>query len=99
MSAIRLARAYTGRQLILKFEGCYHGHADSFQKSWVRYDDTGVPTSPGVPEVLAEKTLVAVYNDISSVEQQFRHYGQDIAAVIIEPVAANMGLVLPEPQF
>ena len=100
MSAIRLARAYTGRQLILKFEGCYHGHADSFLiKAGSGMMTTGVPTSPGVPEVLAEKTLVAVYNDISSVEQQFRRYGQDIAAVIIEPVAANMGLVLPEPQF
>ena len=60
---------------------------------------TGVPTSPGVPGALAEQTLVAVYNDISSVEQQFRQYGPDIAAVIIEPVAANMGLVLPDPQF
>lgn len=100
MSAVRLARAYTGRQLILKFEGCYHGHADSFLiKAGSGMMTTGVPTSPGVPGVLAEQTLVAVYNDISSVEQQFRQHGQDIAAVILEPVAANMGLVIPDPQF
>jgi glutamate-1-semialdehyde 2,1-aminomutase len=100
MSAIRLARAYTGRQLILKFEGCYHGHADSFLiKAGSGMMTTGVPTSPGVPGVLAEQTLVGVYNDISSVEQQFRQHGPNIAAVIIEPVAANMGLVTPDPQF
>lgn len=100
MSAIRLARAYTGRQLILKFEGCYHGHGDSFLiKAGSGMMTTGVPTSPGVPDVLAAQTLVAGYNDISSVEQHFRQHGPDIAAVIVEPIAANMGLVMPDPQF
>lgn len=100
MSAVRLARAFTGRSRILKFEGCYHGHADSFLiKAGSGLLTAGVPTSPGVPLALGEQTLVAVYNDISSVEQQFRQFGPEIAAVIVEPVAGNMGLVLPDSQF
>ncbi len=100
MSAVRLARAYTGRDKIVKFEGCYHGHADSFLiKAGSGLLTSGVPTSPGVPEVFAQHTMVAQYNNIESVEEIFADAGKDIAAVIIEPVAGNMGLVLPQPGF
>lgn len=100
MSAVRLARACTGRSRIVKFEGCYHGHGDSFLiKAGSGLLTAGVPSSPGVPAELAELTLVAGYNDLASVEKLFSQYGQDIAAVIVEPVAGNMGLVLPEPGF
>ncbi|SHG89419.1 glutamate-1-semialdehyde 2,1-aminomutase [Thermosyntropha lipolytica DSM 11003] len=100
MSAIRLARAYTGRSKIVKFEGCYHGHADSFLiKAGSGLLTSGVPNSAGVLEEQARNTLVARYNDLESVEKIFREEGRDIAAVIVEPVAGNMGLVLPDPDF
>lgn len=100
MSAIRLARAFTKRSRIVKFEGCYHGHADSFLiKAGSGLMTAGVPNSPGVPASLADLTLVASYNDIESVELLFKQYGTEIAAVIVEPVAGNMGLVPPKPDF
>lgn len=100
MSAIRLARAYTGRDKIVKFEGCYHGHADSFLiKAGSGLLTSGVPNSAGVLEEYARNTLIARYNDLESVEQIFRESGRDIAAVIVEPIAGNMGLVLPDPDF
>lgn len=100
MSAVRLARAYTGRSMIVKFEGCYHGHSDSFLiKAGSGLLTAGVPSSPGVPRELAELTLIASYNDFESVQKLFDEHGLQIAAVIVEPVAGNMGLVLPEPDF
>ncbi len=100
MSAIRLARAFTGRNKIVKFEGCYHGHADSFLiKAGSGLLTSGIPTSPGVPEDLARNTLVAQYNHLDSVEELFDQNPFEIAAVIVEPVAGNMGLVLPRPEF
>ncbi|MDX9883881.1 MAG: glutamate-1-semialdehyde 2,1-aminomutase [Prolixibacteraceae bacterium] len=100
MSAIRLARGYTGRELVVKFAGCYHGHADSFLiKAGSGAITLGLPDSPGVPKGVAQSTLVAGYNDLESVEKLFREHGGQIAAVIIEPVAGNMGVVLPSPGF
>mgnify|MGYP000877072600 CR=1 FL=1 len=100
MSAVRLARAYTGRSKIIKFEGCYHGHGDSFLiKAGSGLLTAGVPSSPGVPKELAELTLIATYNDLESVQKLFDEQGAQIAALIVEPVAGNMGLVLPEPGF
>lgn len=100
MSAIRLARAYTGRNKIVKFEGCYHGHADAFLlKAGSGLLTAGVPSSPGVPEAVVQDTLVARYNDLDSVKKIFQEWGREIAAVIVEPVAGNMGLVLAEPEF
>ncbi|MFZ5492719.1 MAG: glutamate-1-semialdehyde 2,1-aminomutase [Pseudomonadota bacterium] len=100
MSAIRLARAATGRSLLLKFAGCYHGHADSLLVNAGSGALTfGVPSSPGVPAELAALTLTAPYNDLDAVETLFRARGGDIAAVIVEPVAGNMGCVLPQPGF
>lgn len=100
MSAVRLARAYTGRDKIVKFEGCYHGHADTFLiKAGSGMLTAGVPTSPGVPKVLVEQTLVCKYNDLESVKKAFMQFGPNIAAVIVEPIAANMGLVTPQPGF
>jgi glutamate-1-semialdehyde 2,1-aminomutase len=100
MSAVRLARAYTGRNKIIKFEGCYHGHADAFLlKAGSGLLTAGVPSSPGVPEAVVQDTLIARYNDLESVENLFKEWGRDIAAVIVEPVAGNMGLVLPEGEF
>lgn len=100
MSAVRLARAYTGRSKIIKFEGCYHGHGDSFLiKAGSGLLTAGVPSSPGVPKELAELTLIATYNDLASVRKLFNEHGEQIAALIVEPVAGNMGLVLPEPDF
>lgn len=100
MSALRAARAATGKSKFIKFEGCYHGHADCFLvRAGSGLATLGSPDSSGVPAKAAEDTLVAVYNDEKSVEQLFEKYGDDIAAVIIEPVAANMGLVLPQPGF
>jgi glutamate-1-semialdehyde 2,1-aminomutase len=100
MSAVRLARAYTGRDKILKFEGCYHGHADAFLIAAGSGALTfGVPTSPGVPAAVATDTLVAPFNDLARVEEIFVRHGEEIAAVIVEPVAGNMGVVLPEPGY
>ncbi|MEA3219185.1 glutamate-1-semialdehyde 2,1-aminomutase [Immundisolibacter sp.] len=100
MSAIRLARAATGRKLLLKFAGCYHGHADSLLVNAGSGALTfGVPSSPGVPAELAALTLSAPYNDLAAVEALFADRGAEIAAVIVEPVAGNMGCVLPQPGF
>jgi glutamate-1-semialdehyde 2,1-aminomutase len=100
MSAIRLARAYTQRTKILKFAGCYHGHADSLLVNAGSGALTlGIPSSPGVPESLAEHTLTAEYNNVDSVTRLFEHYSDDIAAVIVEPIAANMNCILPTSNF
>ncbi len=100
MSAVRLARAYTKRDFIVKFEGCYHGHADYFLvKAGSGATTFGTPSSPGVPREFTEKTLLAKYNDIKSVENLFARHRNEIAAVLIEPVAANMGVVLPKEGF
>lgn len=100
MSAIRLARGYTGRDKIIKFEGCYHGHSDSFLiKAGSGAATFGNPNSPGVTQGTAKDTLLARYNDFEQIEDLFRHNEGEIAAVIIEPVAGNMGCVLPENQF
>jgi len=100
MSAIRLARGYTGRDKILKFEGCYHGHSDSLLvKAGSGALTLGVPTSPGVPAALAELTLTVSFNDIDQVHAAFSEYGNEIACVIVEPVAGNMNCVPPAPGF
>lgn len=100
MSAIRAARGYTGRELIVKFEGCYHGHSDGLLvKAGSGLLTENVPDSAGVPPAFAETTLIAGYNDLESVKSLFQHYGERIAALIVEPVAANMGVVPPEPGF
>lgn len=100
MSALRVARGVTGRSSILKFIGCYHGHADSFLVAAGSGVATlSIPGAPGVPEQLAEKTLLAPYNDLDAVKEIFKRKGEEIAAIIVEPVAANMGLVLPLPGF
>jgi len=100
MSAVRLARAYTGRDKIIKFEGCYHGHADTFLiKAGSGMLTTGIPTSAGVPKTFIDETLVCRYNDLESVKKAFMQAGPDIAAVVVEPVAANMGLINPKPGF
>jgi glutamate-1-semialdehyde 2,1-aminomutase len=100
MSALRLARAATGRDLVIKFEGCYHGHADSFlSEAGSGLATLGIAASPGVPQGLAALTLNAPYNDAGAVEQIFAQHRDKIAAVIVEPVAANMGVVPPSPGF
>ena len=100
MSAVRLARAATGRPRIVKFAGCYHGHADGFLiEAGSGALALGTPSSPGVPGPIAELTLVAEYNDLASVERLFAQAGAEIAAVIVEPVAGNMGCVLPQAGF
>ena len=100
MSALRLARAFTGRNKIIKFSGCYHGHADMLLvQAGSGVATMGLPDSPGVPSEVTSNTLIADYNDIEAVKELFRIYPHDIAAIIVEPVAANMGLVLPEPGF
>src|SRR5580700_1159355 len=100
MSAVRLARAATGRDLILKFEGCYHGHSDSFlSQAGSGLATLGIASSPGVPQALAALTLNAPFNDLDSVERLFGAHAGNIAAVIVEPVAANMGVVPPAPGF
>ena len=100
MSAIRLARAYTGRNKVIKFAGCYHGHADGLLvKAGSGAMTHGIPTSAGVPESYASETLVAEYNELSSVESAFAAYPTDVAAVIVEPVAGNMGVVPPASGF
>ena len=100
MSAIRLARGYTGRDKIVKFEGCYHGHADSLLvKSGSGMLTLGVPTSLGVPEDFAKHTIVLPYNDIDAVQRCFAEFGDQIAGLIVEPVAGNMNLVIPKDGF
>ena len=100
MSALRLARAYTGRNKIIKFSGCYHGHADMLLvEAGSGVATMGLPDSPGVPQEATNNTLIAPYNDTEAVEALFRAYPGDIAAIIVEPAAANMGLVLPLPGF
>lgn len=100
MSAIRLARGYTGRDKIVKFEGCYHGHADSLLvKAGSGMLTLGVPTSLGVPKDLAQHTITLPYNDIEAVKACFAEYGDQIACIIVEPVAGNMNLVLPIQGF
>lgn len=100
MSAIRLARGFTGRETIVKFEGCYHGHSDSLLiKAGSGPLTFGVPTSPGVPLALAEKTVTLDFNNSAQVRDAFRQIGRDIACVIVEPVAGNMNCVLPAPGF
>jgi glutamate-1-semialdehyde 2,1-aminomutase len=100
MSAVRLARAATGRDLILKFEGGYHGHGDSFlTKAGSGLATLGIAASPGVPQGLAQLTLDAPYNDLSAVDRLFQKHGSSIAAVIVEPVAANMGVIPPAEGF
>lgn len=100
MSAIRLARGYTGRDKIVKFEGCYHGHSDSLLvKAGSGALTFGVPTSPGVPKDLAAQTITLAYNDIAQVQQLFNDMGGEIACVIVEPIAGNMNCVLPVPGF
>ncbi len=100
MSAIRLARGYTGRDKIVKFEGCYHGHSDSLLvKAGSGALTLGVPTSPGVPAALAAHTITLDYNDSAQVEQLFTDIGSEIACIIVEPVAGNMNCVPPVPGF
>jgi glutamate-1-semialdehyde 2,1-aminomutase len=100
MSAIRLARGFTGRDKIIKFDGCYHGHADSLLVSAGSGVATlGIPGSPGVPADLARHTVSLPFNDLEAVGLAFRRFGSEVAAVIVEPVAGNMGVVLPEEGF
>ncbi|MGM9951016.1 MAG: glutamate-1-semialdehyde 2,1-aminomutase [Lysinibacillus sp.] len=100
MSALRLARGYTGRDKILKFEGSYHGHGDSLLiKAGSGVATLGLPDSPGVPADIAKNTLTVAYNDLESAKLVFEKYGSDLAAVIVEPVAGNMGVVPPKPEF
>lgn len=100
MSALRLARAATGRPLVIKFAGCYHGHVDSLLVAAGSGAMTfGIPDSPGVPPAVAQTTLVLPYNDLAAVERAFASHGREIAAVIVEPVAGNMGVVPPRPGF
>jgi glutamate-1-semialdehyde 2,1-aminomutase len=100
MSAIRLARGFTGRDKLVKFEGCYHGHADSLLvKAGSGMLTLGVPTSPGVPADLAKHTLTLPYNDHEALARLFGELGEEIACVIVEPVAGNMNLIAPTPEF
>ena len=100
MSALRLARGFTKRDLLIKFEGNYHGHADSFlSQSGSGLATLGIAECPGVPQALAALTLNAPYNDLNTVERLFAQHQNKIAAIIVEPIAANMGVVLPEPGF
>lgn len=95
MSALRLARGFTGRNKIVKFEGCYHGHGDSLLiKAGSGVATLGLPDSPGVPEGTASNTITVPYNDLESIKVAFEEFGDDIAGVIVEPVAGNMGLSL-----
>jgi len=100
MTAIRLARGYTGKNMIIKFDGCYHGHADSLLiKAGSGVTTLGIPGSPGIPEELARLTLSLPYNDIFALEHAIEHYASQLAAVIVEPIVGNMGVVLPQEDF
>jgi glutamate-1-semialdehyde 2,1-aminomutase len=100
LSALRLARAFTGRECIVKMEGCYHGHVDALLvKAGSGVVTLGIPGTPGVPARVAEQTLVVPYNDLDAVERLARERGQEIACLIVEPVAANMGVVPPRPGY
>jgi glutamate-1-semialdehyde 2,1-aminomutase len=100
MSALRLARAYTRREKIIKFDGCYHGHADMLLvQAGSGVATLGLPDSPGVPSAVASDTLVASFNDLDSVEKLFKKYPEQIAGLIVEPVAGNMGVIPPQPGF
>ena len=100
MSAVRVARAHARREKIIKFEGCYHGHGDQFLvQAGSGLTTLGVPTSPGVASAVAADTLIATYNDVASVERLCESFPDQIAALIVEPIAGNMGVVLPEPRF
>jgi glutamate-1-semialdehyde 2,1-aminomutase len=100
MSAIRAARGYTGRKKIVKFEGCYHGHADYLLvKAGSGAATFGIPDSAGVPKGTAQDTIVLPYNDIEAFNKTMNAMGEEIAAVIVEPIAGNMGVVLPKPEF
>jgi glutamate-1-semialdehyde 2,1-aminomutase len=100
MSALRLSRAYTGRSKIVKFDGCYHGHADGLLvKAGSGIATLGLPDSPGVPSGFAKETLVAKYNDVISVSRLFEQHGKNVAALIVEPVCGNMGVIPPAKGF
>ncbi len=100
MTAIRLARGYTGRNMIIKFDGCYHGHADSLLiKAGSGVTTLGIPGSPGIPQELAKLTLSLPYNDITALEEAIHRYAPQLAAVIVEPIAGNMGVVTPEESY
>ena len=100
MAAIRLARGYTGRDKIIKFVGCYHGHADSLLvKAGSGATTLGIPDSKGVPGDFAQNTLTATFNDLQSVERLIEAHGEEIACIIIEPIAGNMGVIPPEEGF
>jgi glutamate-1-semialdehyde 2,1-aminomutase len=100
MSAIRLARAFTKKELVIKFDGCYHGHADSFLiKAGSGLATLGISSSPGVPEELVKLSISVPFNDLGAVEKAFKEHKDKIAAIIVEPIAANAGLILPEDGF
>ena len=100
MSAVRLARASTKRQMVLKFDGCYHGHADSFLvKAGSGLATLGISSSPGVPEELSKLTLSIAFNDMDALSKAFTEHGKELACVILEPVVGNAGLILPEDGF
>ena len=100
MTALRLARAYTGRSKIVKFDGCYHGHSDGLLvKAGSGIATLGLPGSPGVPRAFARETLLARFNDLASVEKLFQRHEKSIAAIIVEPICGNMGVIAPHPGF
>ena len=100
MSALRLARAATGRDLLLKFDGCYHGHADSFLvRAGSGVATLGLPNSPGVPDALAALTLTAPFNDLAAVEEVMRAHGDRVAAIFVEPIVGNAGFIAPDAAF
>jgi glutamate-1-semialdehyde 2,1-aminomutase len=100
MSAVRLARAVTGRDIVLKFEGCYHGHGDSFlAKAGSGLATLGLPASPGVPKAITQLTLTVPYNDLEAADEALDQFGNQLAAIIVEPVVGNAGLILPQPGF